>query len=172
MPTRGLSRLRLYLKLTLIQNEPISSGPFAGGAKSIPKLTPDWCLALSDLAVECLDSQPGRQSKLLAEAYALLRAVGGSHLTIELPSEDRFSRLLVCEAFESAGIQLVGPNAGYLISRSPDGAHIVSVSMTAAEEVTFECTTPALGLIAGLATALARIDQNQEPGRSDERRVN
>lgn len=141
-------------------------------SRPIPYLTPDWILALSDLAVECLDSQSGRQSHLLREAYALLRALGESHLAIELPSEDRFSRLLECEAFESAGIQLVGSNAGYLLSRSPDGTHIVSVNMLAAEEVTFECPTPALGLVAGLATALSRFDQGQARGCPDERRVN
>src|SRR5215207_6001945 len=99
--------------------------------------------ALSDLAVECLDSRASRQGHLLRDAYDLFDAVGEQHPEIVLPCKVRFARLLESEAFESAGIQIVGSNAGYLISRSPAGTHIVSVNLPQVEEVTFECATPA-----------------------------
>lgn len=138
----------------------------------IPNLSPDWLATLSDLAVECLDSPPIGEGRLLRDAFNLLRAVGERHIAINLPNEERFFRLLECKAFESAGILLVGPNIGYLVSRSPEGMHLVSVNMPDASEVTFECRTVALGLVAGLVTVIVRLQESQGQRRAQERRVN
>jgi hypothetical protein len=54
-----------------------------------------------------------------------------------------------------------------MMSRSPEGVSIVTVSALDADDVTFEARSPALGLLAAAATLVAR--RLERPDASEDR---
>ncbi|MDE2597152.1 MAG: hypothetical protein KGL44_09770 [Sphingomonadales bacterium] len=76
-------------------------------------------------------------------------------LIVKSPQNKKF---VMCQAFESAIISMLGNNATYIFSRRCDGAYLASIVLPGMEsEVTCESQTAALALLAALLYAIVSI---------------
>lgn len=124
---------------------------------AVPMNAAEWRQALADLSRQAGDAQVHDQGDFLRVARTLMTVAPESMAWRfgDLPSRAAFETLLAVEAWESAALALLPESAGYLFSRSGDGAAIASLVLPeCAEDVTAEADSPALALVSALAGAL------------------
>lgn len=118
---------------------------------------------LVDVAVACCAADIWQEPELLYKTWRVIanlpEAVRMSVLP-GFPTAAEFARLMEAQAYESAAVRLLGANTGFLASKSPDGAHLATVNLPGVEEITISANSLALGLSAGLLTALGASGVN------------
>lgn len=118
-----------------------------------------WCLRLQEFVCDCVASTAGEQAKRLREAANLMRLAPPSVMVPGGNAVDQqtIEMMIGAQAFESAVLALMGPDAGYMLSRG-NGTCLATVFMPGLlEELTYEGATPALALLAAHASALAEV---------------
>lgn len=119
---------------------------------------PRWLSGMDGLIEDLCAGRSGQQTMLLREAMHLmlgapqpLAAWLGAIIDVEA-----MEMMLAAGAGESAALALVPPQAGYMLSRGPNGVHLASVFMPDArkEEYTAEGDTAALALLAAFVSAV------------------
>ena len=116
-----------------------------------------WARRLHDLLDDCDGSHAAEQDSRLREGWCLLlRTPLGLPAWCEaLPPEPELEAMIAAEAWESAALALLPPDAGYMLSRGGNGNAVASVVLPGqAEEATSVGETPALAVLAALALAL------------------
>lgn len=110
------------------------------------------------------DLQAGRcagQAMLLRETMHLVMAAPAPLASWLGPIADveAVEGMLAAGAEESAALALIPPQAGYMLSRGPNGVHLASVFMPGAgqEEYAAEGDTAALALLAAFANGLRDV---------------
>ncbi|MFM5908806.1 MAG: hypothetical protein ACKOPO_14655 [Novosphingobium sp.] len=124
-----------------------------------------WFDGLRDLALACSGSFAEEEARRLREAFALLQAAPSADLLagIDLPDSASFEFLVHAGAAESAALMLIGPEAGFMLSRGPEGRFLASVFLPGRlEESSAGAETAALALLAALAVGLQ--DAAMSPG--------
>jgi len=114
---------------------------------------------LNVLVAQCETASPGDEERLLRSLAHLLGVSPGQTAESEETEECiSFEAMLAAMAYESAAIALLGPSAGLLCSRSPDGICIASVWLPeSAEEC--HCTSRVLACAILGAFAAAVLDR-------------
>lgn len=112
---------------------------------------------LVDIAIACCAATADQETLLVKtrDALANLPAEFREAFLPGFPSHDRFATLMRAGAHESAMIGLLGSKLGYMVSRSPNGIHLVTVCGPGLEDVAITTQSLALSLAAGLLTAVA-----------------
>lgn len=116
-----------------------------------------WLIELSEIIDECEGASPEDEGRILSKLHALLTIAPKewSQLFDPLPDKQAFASLLDIAAFESAAIQLLGEQSGYMLSRSANGAALASVWLPSAqEEIHAKATSEAIALINAFASAV------------------
>ena len=124
---------------------------------AVPMNAAEWRQGLADLARQASEADAEDQADFLRVARTLMAVApdAEAHRFVDLPSRSGFEALLAVEAWESAALALVPEAAGYLFSRSGDGAAIASLVLPGCDEdITAEGDCPALALVAALAASL------------------
>ena len=119
----------------------------------------EWISHLEQMFVDCTEAADDEQSRLLREAADLLRRapVNSAASFGLIPADGSFESLLDHGAWESAAIELLGPEAGYMLSRG-NGSHLASVFLPGmSEDVTAEGASAALALMAAQMAALVVV---------------
>lgn len=115
-----------------------------------------WLIELSEFVEECDRDDPLDVRVLLRRFHTLLTFAPKEwgHLFRSVPDRATFDALLDSEALESAAIRLLGPNTGYMLSRSAGGEALASVwTPIACDEVHAKGHTEPVALIKALAMA-------------------
>lgn len=119
---------------------------------------PRWYAGIDGLIDDLCAGRPARQTMLLREAMHLLIAAPAPLASWLGPVVDveAMETMLAAGASESAALALVPPQAGYLLSRGPNGVHLASIFTpdTTHKEYTAEGDTAALALLAALVSAV------------------
>lgn len=112
---------------------------------------------LIDAAVACCVADISQEPDLIYKTWRVIANLPEAvRMTVlpGFPTAVEFARLMRVGAYESAAIRLLGSNTGFLASKSPGGAHLATVNFPGVEEITISANSLALGLSAGLLTAL------------------
>lgn len=119
---------------------------------------PRWYAGIDGLIEDLCAGRCAQQTMLLREAMHLLIAapVPLANWLGPVVDVEAMETMLAAGASESAALALVPPQAGYMLSRGPNGVHLASVFMPGAarEEYTAEGDTAALALLAALVSAV------------------
>ncbi len=119
-----------------------------------------WFDNLCEVELACAGSFASEENRRLREAYALFaKAPSPDLLTgISLPEANQFEMLLHAGAADSAAFALIGAEAGFMLSRGPEGRYLASVILPGhAEEASAGAETAALAIVGALALALQDI---------------
>lgn len=119
-----------------------------------------WRARLARFLDACDASGPEDQADRLREAHALFR----HHDPV---ASSVLDAMIAARAYESAALALVGPAAGYMLSRGGTGICLASVYLPGCEQRTCEGATPALALLAATATGLWHLADDEETGPID-----
>lgn len=115
---------------------------------------------LVDISGACLAADADEEASLLYRAWQTIAGLPPEvrrSLVPGFPTSQQFDKLMRAGAYESAAIRLLGSKLGYIASRSPDGTHLMSVSVPGLDEFVFEAESMALGISAGLLAALQAL---------------
>lgn len=127
---------------------------------------------LVDIAVTCCAAPAAQQQTLLVRTHQAISGLPCGLLAALLPGfpdPDEFNGLMQADAYESAALRMLGSKLGYMASRSPEGVFLVTVCATGTEDLAFSAKTLALGLVAGLLTAVVVLDKGErDDGNRDE----
>ena len=126
-----------------------------------------WRMRLEELGQACRLSEASGQADGVREAFDLLRlAPPGQHLQfIPELAEARLEAMLAAGAHESAALSLLPQDAGYMLSRGPNGENLATVILPESEqEMAVGGATAALALIAALMAELAEVHAVGAPG--------
>lgn len=119
---------------------------------------PRWLSGMDGLIDDLCAGRSGQQTMLLREAMHLMIAAPQPLAVWLGPVVDveAMEMMLAAGAGESAALALVPPQAGYMLSRGPNGVHLASVFMPGAprEEYMAEGDTGALALLAAFVSAV------------------
>lgn len=116
-----------------------------------------WLIELSEIVEECDTIERLGVGALLRKVHTLLSIAPKewSPLFEPLPDKRAFTAMLVCEAFESAAIRLLGSKTGYMLSRSTDGYSLASIWIqTNRDEVHARADSAAVALIKAFTMAV------------------
>lgn len=125
----------------------------------------DWLARLSELAAICAEALAEDETDCVREAFDLLcqmpqgrRLLAGS-LSV---SEAEIEAMLAAGATESAALALLPADAGFMLSRGPNGLHLATVLLPDFPERHGDaCETAALALLAALLGAVSLQERNQ-----------
>lgn len=116
-----------------------------------------WRLEMLSFFCRCTESKPSEQSKRIREACDLFRQVP-EDLGVALlapAEEERVEFLTLSGAAESAVLALVGPDAGFMLSRGTNGSHLATVVLPEqTQDYSATGSTVALALLAALTAAV------------------
>jgi hypothetical protein len=112
-------------------------------------------LGLAELVQACPGATVDDEIRLLRQGHSAIMKASASNpgLFEGIPGAARFEGMLVCGAPESAALSLVPRQAGFMLSRGPNGRHIGSVFMTECGEHRLEGNTAALAIMAATLSA-------------------
>lgn len=117
-----------------------------------------WRPCLQDFLYDCAASTPGEQADRIREAHTLLRSAPENLPIADLPGERAVEAMLAASAYASASLTLLGGKTAFMLSRGLDGSSLATVVLPGqGEEMTAEGETPALALLAALASALLAV---------------
>lgn len=115
-----------------------------------------WLIELGEIVEECDRDDPLDVSGLLRKFHTLvaIAPMEWRHLFEPVPDRTAFAALLDSGALESAAIRLLGPNSGYMLSRSAGGDALASVwTPFTCDEVHAKGHSEPVALIKALAMA-------------------
>ena len=115
-----------------------------------------WCGQMLSFFCRCVEGTPSQQMDRIREASALFRQVPDDlDIAPVLADKGRVESLLMVGAAESAALALVDRDAGFMLSRGTNGAHLATVIPPGqTQEYTATGGTDALALLAAQTAAL------------------
>ncbi|MFM5930491.1 MAG: hypothetical protein ACKOPQ_06250 [Novosphingobium sp.] len=115
---------------------------------------------MRDFALACSGSFAEDETRRLREAFGLIHAAPAASLLagVAVPDRAGFEFLVQAGAAESAALSLLGGDAGFMLSRGPEGRFLASVILPGRlEESSAGAETAALALMAALAVGLQDV---------------
>ncbi len=115
---------------------------------------------LLDLLHDAVASAPAQQADRLQEAFCLYAEMRPAPAGVSVPDPWNFGHSLASGAHESAALSLLGPQSGWLLSRSAAGTSMATVKLQGyGAESTVEAATPALALLCAQLACLVEMSQ-------------
>ena len=121
----------------------------------------EWQRKLAQLSTKCKNCGTGERKSLLRKIASTVCSPPPAFGRIGLRNLDRasFDKYVEEGAYESAAFQLIAPRMGYMVSKSPAGQQIATVSLPGlVDEFSLQADELCLSLAGAIAGAVSQIE--------------